>query len=107
MLVNGSPGLLDSLTITDGDDLTSLRMAYEVGYNENMTSLLFPPLAVNIVCGGTDELPMMWHEVVNVTNTSAQTITHLLCIYFPAPIGSFTKHIGVHPTYGQRPARDQ
>ena len=70
MLVNGSPGLLDSLTITDGDDLTSLRMAYEGGYNENMTSLLFPPLAVNIVCGGTDDLPMLWHEVINVTNNS-------------------------------------
>ena len=107
MLVNGSPGLLDSLTITDGDDLTSLRMAYEVGYNENMTSLLFPPLAVNIVCGGTDDLPMLWHEVINVTNTSTQTVTHLLCIHPHAPLGSFTKPIGVNPTNGQRPARYQ
>ena len=70
MLVNGSPGLLDSLTIKDDDDLIQIRIAYVEGYNESMTSLLFPPLAVNIVCGGTDDLPMLWHEVINVTNNS-------------------------------------
>ena len=82
MLVNGSPGLLESLTIKDDDDLIRIRMAYEEGYNESMTSLLFPPLAVNIVCGGTDDLPMLWHEVINVTNNSPKQY-HTYYVYIP------------------------
>lgn len=62
-LVNGSQGLLDSLTITDDNDLARVSSAYAVGYDVYMTSLNNAPLAVNIVFGGTKDNPVLWHEV--------------------------------------------
>ena len=62
-LVNGSQGLLDSLTITNDDDLARVTSAYAVGHDEHMTSLNNAPLAVNIVFGGTKDNPVLWHEV--------------------------------------------
>ncbi len=63
MLVNGSQGLVDSLTITDDNDLARVTSAYAVGYDARMTSLNNAPLAVNIIFGGTKDNPALWHEV--------------------------------------------
>jgi hypothetical protein len=63
MLVNGSQGLLDSLSITNETDLIKVDQAYTEGYNVNMTTLDVAPVAVNIVCGATKHNPKLWHEV--------------------------------------------
>ena len=63
MLVNGTAGLLDSLTITNAGDRDRVERAYNTGYSEVMVTLDDPPLAVNVVVGGTEETPMMWHQV--------------------------------------------
>lgn len=63
MLVNGSPGLLDSLSITNEADLIKVNQAYTRGYNANMTTLDLAPVAVNLVCGATKHNPKLWHEV--------------------------------------------
>jgi hypothetical protein len=65
MLVNGSPGLLDSLTITNPADLALIERAYNAGYNNGVTCTLDEtPLAVNGVVGGTANKPMLWHQVL-------------------------------------------
>ena len=63
MLVNGTAGLLDSLNITNAGDRNRVETAYNTGYSEDMVTLDEPPLAVNVVVGGTEETPMMWHQV--------------------------------------------
>jgi hypothetical protein len=63
MLVNGSPGLMESLSITNDNDLVRVGHAYTEGYDENMTTLDLAPVAVNIVCGATVNKPVLWHEV--------------------------------------------
>ena len=63
MLVNGTGGLLDSLNITNARDQDRVVIAYDTGYSEAMVTLDEPPLAVNVVVGGTEETPMMWHQV--------------------------------------------
>jgi hypothetical protein len=63
MLVNGTAGLLDSLNITNAGDRDRVERAYNTGYSEDMVTLDEPPLAVNVVVGGTEETPMMWHQV--------------------------------------------
>ena len=63
MLVNGTAGLLDSLTITNAGDLDRVERAYNMGYSDVLIQLDEPPLAVNVVVGGTEETPMLWHQV--------------------------------------------
>ena len=63
MLVNGSPGLLDSINTTNAADAALIEDGYNTGYSENMITLNTTPLAINVVVGGTEETPMMWHEV--------------------------------------------
>jgi hypothetical protein len=63
MLVNGTAGLLDSLTITNAGDLDRVERAYNMGYSDVLIKLDEPPLAVNVVVGGTEETPMLWHQV--------------------------------------------
>ncbi len=63
MLVNGTPGLLDSLTLSNTEDIDLLERAYNVGYTDDMVTLEKTPLAVNVVVGGTDNSPKLWHEV--------------------------------------------
>jgi hypothetical protein len=71
MLVNGSPGLLDSLTITNPADLVLIERAYNAGYNNGVACTLEETsLAVNVVVGGTENKPMLWHQVsLPITNT--------------------------------------
>ena len=71
MLVNGSPGLLDSLNITNPADLALIVRAYNAGYNNGAAfTLEETPLAVNVVVGGTENKPMLWHQVsLPITNT--------------------------------------
>ena len=63
MLVNGTAGLLDSLTITNAVDLDRVQRAYNTAYSDVMVTLAEPPLAVNVVVGGTEDTPMLWHQV--------------------------------------------
>ncbi len=71
MLVNGSPGLLDSLTITNPVDLALIVRAYNTGYNNGVTiTLEETPIAVNVVVGGTERNPMLWHQVRLPINTT-------------------------------------
>jgi uncharacterized protein YbaR (Trm112 family) len=70
MLVNGSPGLLDSLTITNPADLALVVRAYNTGYNNGAAvTLEETPIAVNVVVGGTERYPMLWHQVPLPINT--------------------------------------
>ncbi len=63
MLVNGTPGLLDSLTLSNTEDIDLLARAYNIGYTDDMVTLDKTPLAVNVVVGGTGNSPKLWHEV--------------------------------------------
>jgi hypothetical protein len=63
MLVNGTAGLLDSLTIANEGDLALVERAYNTAYSDVMVTLAEPPVAVNVVVGGTDDTPMLWHQV--------------------------------------------
>jgi hypothetical protein len=70
MLVNGSPGLLDSLTITNPADFALVERAYNTGYNNGAAvTLEETPIAVNVVVGGTERYPMLWHQVPLPINT--------------------------------------
>jgi hypothetical protein len=50
MLVNGSPGLLDSLTTTNPADLALIERAYNTGYN-NSATVTVTLIAVNVAVG--------------------------------------------------------
>jgi hypothetical protein len=63
-LVNGTPALLDSLTVTNESDHDSIQRAYQLGYNDDFVTLRSRPIAVNVVVGGTNENPVLWHEVL-------------------------------------------
>ncbi len=63
MLVNDTPGLMDSLTLSNTEDIDQLARAHNVGYTDDMVTLEETPLAVNVVVGGTDNSPKLWHEV--------------------------------------------
>ncbi len=69
-LVNGLPGLLDSLNVVNDADLKRIKDAYNTGFDSNMVTLESTPLAVNVVIGGTAAMPVLWHEVPlpNLTN---------------------------------------
>ena len=62
-LVNGSPGLLDSLTVANDADRDAIEVAYQVGYSDDIVTLERTPIAVNVTVGGTKENPVLWHEV--------------------------------------------
>ncbi len=62
-LVNGTPCLLDSITVTNERDREAMEHAYQVGYSEDIVTFECMPLAVNVVVGGTKENPVLWHEV--------------------------------------------
>ena len=62
-LVNGSPGLLDSLTVANDADRDAIEVAYQVGYSDDIVTLESTPIAVNVAVGGTKENPVLWHEV--------------------------------------------
>jgi hypothetical protein len=62
-LVNGSPGLLDSLNVINAADLQRIENGYNTGFDKNMVTLESMPLAVNVVVGGTEDAPILWHEV--------------------------------------------
>lgn len=69
-LVNGSPGLLDSLTLGNDADAQRVADAYTEGFcidnegNPVMTEIE-PPASVNVVVGGAKDGPgrRLWHEV--------------------------------------------
>ena len=69
MLVNGSAGVLESLSITNENDLGLISGAYAAGYDINMTTLENAPVAVNIVCGANNSTPILWHEVPSNQHT--------------------------------------
>ena len=60
-LVNGSPALLDSLVVTNDADRRLLGEKFGGGFST--IDLAEPPHAVNVVVGGTEEAPCLWHEV--------------------------------------------
>lgn len=60
-LVNGSPGLLDSVVAANEADQSLIRTSYQAGYATVI--LEAPPRAVNIIVGGSKEAPRLWHEV--------------------------------------------
>jgi hypothetical protein len=62
-LVNGTPCLLDSITVTNEVDREAMENAYQVGYSEDIVTFECMPLAVNVGFGGTKENPVLWHEV--------------------------------------------
>jgi len=62
-LVNGTPCLLDSLTITNVADREAMEIGYQLGYSDDIVTFESTPLAVNVVVGGTKEHPVLWHEV--------------------------------------------
>ncbi len=62
-LVNGTPCLLDSITVTNDIDRDAIANAYQVGYSENFVTLQCMSIAVNVIVGGTKEHPVLWHEV--------------------------------------------
>lgn len=68
-LVNGSPGLLDSLNVTNAADRRRICDAYAAGFQQDadgaavMVTLDKAPQSVNVVVGGTDASPRLWHEV--------------------------------------------
>ena len=62
-LVNGTPCLLDSLTITNVADREAMEIAYQLGYSDDIVTFESTSLAVNVVVGGTKEHPVLWHEV--------------------------------------------
>ena len=62
-LVNGSAVLLHSLQVKSEDDRRLLAAAYGAANCEAMVTLSEPPVAVNVVVGGTKEAPRLWHEV--------------------------------------------
>jgi hypothetical protein len=64
MLVNGSPGLLNSLNIINDNDLMKIEQAYNIGYDDSMVTLEATPLTVNVAVGATTANPIMWHQVV-------------------------------------------
>ncbi len=57
-LVNGTPALLDSLTITNESDRETMRIAYQIGYSDNFVTLQSTPIV-----GGSKDDPVLWHEV--------------------------------------------
>ena len=62
-LVNGTPALLDSLTVANDADRDAIEVAYQVGYSDDFVTLESTPIAVNVAVGGTKENPVLWHEV--------------------------------------------
>ena len=60
-LVNGTPGLLDSLVVNNDKDKHLLRSKFAGGHD--VLTLEEPPYAVNIIVGGTKTAPRLWHEV--------------------------------------------
>ena len=88
MLVNGSPGLLDSLTITNSKDLERMTDAYTAGYDVNMITLDVPPDSVNIICGATKDNPVLWHEVIFYNYNHISNLDHLSNLehYTPLPM---------------------
>jgi hypothetical protein len=62
-LVNGTPCVLDSITVTNDVDLDAMHNAYQVGYSEDIVTFESMPLAVNVVVGGKKDNPVLWHEV--------------------------------------------
>jgi hypothetical protein len=65
-LVNGTPCLLDSITVTNEIDRDTIANAYQVGYSEDFVTLECMPTAVNVIVGGTKEHPVLWHEVQDI-----------------------------------------
>jgi len=63
-LVNGTPALLDSLTVTNESDHEAIQIAYQLGYSGDFVTLQSKPIAVNVVVGGSKENPVLWHEVL-------------------------------------------
>jgi len=84
-LVNGSAGLLDSLTITNAADSSKIARAYIDGYNDSFVTLDSAPLAVNVVFGGTQESPMLWHEVI-ISSPSQLPNVHDFISLFNIPL---------------------
>lgn len=62
-LVNGSPGLLDSVEARTEADQRVLAAAYAHGYDEAMATLDAPPRSVNVIVGGTAASPRLWHGI--------------------------------------------
>jgi hypothetical protein len=62
-LVNGTPCVLDSITVTNDVDRDAMPNAYQVGYSEDIVTFESMPLAVNVVVGGKKDNPVLWDEV--------------------------------------------
>ncbi len=56
-------GFWTLFNVVNNADLTRMKDAYNTGFDSSMVTLESTPLAVNVVIGGTDDMPFLWHEV--------------------------------------------
>ena len=88
-LVNGSPGLADSLTFRNGKVPAALAAAYDLG-GYVLVTLDQPPLSVNVRVGskGGAERPTLWHGVLTDYKLRGHTIPKLILSIATRPVST-------------------